>query len=74
MNAAPRNRAGTTLRLILAVSACWVTYLATSNYATCRAGGSGQVGCFITSPFVALFEGVGLGLLAIIKLLTALLP
>jgi hypothetical protein len=74
MNVLPHGWAARALWLMLAVSAGWITYLFTSNYGSCRAHGSEQLGCFVIALFLSCMEALLFAFLTIINLLIFILP
>ena len=59
---------------MLAVSACWIVYSVGSHYETCRADGSGKLGCFILALFVGWSEALVFVFVTTFKLLMLILP
>jgi hypothetical protein len=59
---------------MLVVSACLVVYLIAGYYGTCRADGSGKVGCFVAALFVGGFEALAFVVGTVKKLLRLVLP
>jgi hypothetical protein len=68
------NRLGQAIWLILAIAACWVFYLAASSYGSCRATGSGKLGCFIGALLITAFETLIFAVATVVKLLRLVLP
>jgi hypothetical protein len=59
---------------MLAVAAIWGVYTFGSHYSSCRAGGSGQVLCFIFSLFLSWIEFLVFVIVTIVKLITLAIP
>jgi hypothetical protein len=63
-----RRWARRALWLILTISAAWVLYLLASHYGSCRAGGTGKLGCSIFALFLSGWDVLVFVLLTINKL------
>lgn len=59
---------------MLATSAVAILFLASANYAGCRADGTGKVECLVISLFVSALEVLAFAFMTVIHLITALFP
>jgi hypothetical protein len=62
------------LWLVLAVSALWVILVTSSNYAHCRADGSGKMWCFADALIGSAIQVIVFALGTVVKLLLLVLP
>jgi hypothetical protein len=74
MNGSSQTWKSRAVWLMLAVSACWVAYAFASSYASCRADGTGKVGCVILALFAGWLQVLLHLFTTIIRLITWLLP
>jgi hypothetical protein len=62
------------LWLMLAVSAGYIIFAFVSHYGSCRADGTGKIGCFLVALFASLLEALAFAFVTVVKILTFILP
>jgi hypothetical protein len=67
-------RAARVLWFMLAVSACWVIYLAAATYTACRAGGTQPLPCFVWALISGCLEALAFAIITALKILILVLP